>query len=249
MNTVLGSIFRAELKLLSRNVAVAVAATLMPLAMAGYLVFTGKNSPHAIGWAVPTTLILLLLFGVTGYITSAGSLSARRDDLYLKRLRCGEASDAVVLFGVLSPVIAVTLAQCALVLVVTGFAGSAVPTNPVLLVLVLIAGTVLAVTAGMATSGVTTSSEQAQTAAMPFFLVLLGSGVWASFDIATGLSTPQRLLPGGAVLDLVRLSYDTTGTFVGQLADGLPALGVLAVWVLIGVVVGKRYFRWEPRAH
>jgi ABC-2 type transport system permease protein len=249
MNAVLGSIFRAELKLLSRNVAVAVAATVLPLAVAAYLVYTGKSSPHAIGWAVPITLILLLLFGMTGYMTSAGSLSARRDDLYLKRLRCGEASDSVVLLGVLSPVIVVTLAQCLLVLVVTAIAGPAVPTNPVLLVAVLLAGTVLAVTAGMATSGVTTSSEQAQTAAMPFFLVLLGSGVWASFDIAEGLSTPQRLLPGGAVLDLVRLSYDTSGTFVGQLADGLPALGVLAAWVLIGVLVGKRYFRWEPRSH
>ncbi|SFQ42935.1 ABC-2 type transport system permease protein [Amycolatopsis arida] len=248
MGTALAAISRAELTLLTRNLAMIAAGVLMPLAVAATFVFTGRTSPHVVGWGFEVSMMLMLLFGMSAYMTSAASLSYRRDELYLKRLRSGPVSDTTVLLGVLSPVIVLTLAQCLLMLVVVAVAGPAVPANPLLVLLVLLAGTAVGVTAGMATTGVTHSAEQAQTVGLPFLILLVGSGVWAGMDIAHGLSPVQLLLPGGAVLEVLRQAYGGgESTFTGQLAASAPGLGVLVAWVALGGLAARRWFRWEPR--
>lgn len=238
-----GAISNAEWKLLVRNAAVPLTATVTPLAVSVLFVIMGNGRA---GWGFPVAVMMISMFAMTAYMTSAGSLSYRRDELYLKRLRCGEASDGQVLLGVLSPVILGTLVQCLLMLVVVGIAGPAIPRNPLLLVLVLVLGTSLSVLLGMATTGITASAEQAQTAATPIVLLLLGSAVWAGVT-ADQLDPIQLALPGGAVVDLMRLSYEVGGSFGSQLLAALPALGVLLAWTLGSAVAAHRLFRWEPR--
>lgn len=63
------------------------------------------------------------------------------------------------------------------------------------------------------------------------------------FDVEN-LGALGWVLPGGALLDLVRLSYDATSGFAGQFGDALPAIGVLIAWTLLGGFAAKRLFRW-----
>lgn len=243
----LGAIYRAELKLLSRNTAVAISATALPLLFGTGFVLVCKLAPIPLGWPYGVAMQLMIVFGMTACVTSATTVSYRRDELYLKRLRCGEASSTTVLLGVLSPVITATLIQCLVMLTITGFAAPAIPTNPALLVVLLLAGTGMSVAVGVASAGVTSSGEQAQVVALPFFLLLVGSLVWAGTDLADGLSVAQRLLPGGAALELARLSYGASGGFVSQLAAGVLPVMVLLGWAVLGILAASKYFRWEPR--
>lgn len=247
MSTALGAIFRAETKLMLRNTSVAIAALLMPVIIAGLFLYTGGEGTTGAGWGFPLAMMLLMVFSMSTLTTAAASLSYRRDELYLKRLRCGESPDSVVLLGVLSPVLLVTLLQSVLMVGIIAVAGPALPANPLLLVFVIIAGTALGVGLGMATTGITSSSEQAQTAALPLVFVLIGSAVWAGVDLAEGLSQLQRALPGGAVVELMHLSYDDARSFTGALAEALPAMAALVAWVLVGWYAARRLFRWEPR--
>ncbi|TCP54017.1 ABC-2 type transport system permease protein [Tamaricihabitans halophyticus] len=240
------SIMRAELKLLARNTTVALTATLLPLAFAGVMLAMDQGAAHPIGWAYPIAMQLLVVFGASTYLTSTAALCHRREELYLKRLRSGPASDVTVLVGVLSPVVVLSLLQAGLVLLITGTFAPAAPTNPLLLVLVVLLGTVMCLSLGMATSGYAATGEQAQIVTMPFFLLLVGSAVWASLDIATGLSQLQMVLPGGAVTELTRLAYGD-GSFTAQLTEALPPIGVLVAWTIMGVAVATKAFRWEPR--
>ncbi|MBK1786302.1 ABC transporter permease [Prauserella cavernicola] len=246
MSGALGAIFRAETKLLARNSAVAVSAVLVPAAM-GVLFLNADDLLPGAGTSFLVTLMLLTVFGMSGCITAAASLSYRRDELYLKRLRSGNASDTTVLLGVLSPAIGVTLAQSVLMVVLVGTIASMLPTNPLLLLAVIVLGAALSIGLGMAVTGITSSSEQAQTVATPVVFALLGSGFWAGMSLTEGLSTLQLALPGGAVAELLRLAYSETSTFTGQLAEGLPALGVLAAWTVLALSAARRLFRWEPR--
>lgn len=241
------AIFHAELKLLFRNVAVVMSTMFFPLLLGVGFALFGKFVPSPHGWGYYVALQLIMVFGMTACVTSASTVSYRRDESYLKRLRCGEATGATVLLGVISPAVLTSLFQSVLMLLITGIIGPALPSNPVLLLGLLIGGIAMGVAVGVAATGPTSSGEQAQTVATPFFFVLVGSWVWAGMGLADGLNAVQRLLPGGAVLELAMLSYDTAQSFTAQLMDGMLPLVVLAGWTALGVFLAHQYFRWEPR--
>lgn len=243
----LTALFRAEVKLLGRNSAVAATATVFPIGMAAALVYFGRANLGALGWAFPVAMQLLLMFGMTVYITTTLALTSRREDLYLKRLRSGEAADSTILVGVSSPVIALGVLQCLLIVVIVGIFGPAVPANPLVLLLAVLLGVAMSATFGFATTGLVSSTQQADMAAMPFFLFLLATGVWSGTNGAAGPAVEQLLTPGGALVDLARIAYGPAGSFVGQLVDAVPALAVLTVWTAIGAVAARRFFRWEKR--
>ncbi|WP_438388862.1 ABC transporter permease [Actinopolyspora saharensis] len=242
------AIFSAELKLLFRNTAVVMSTILLPLLFGAGFAFFGKIMPSPLGWGYYAGMQLIMVFGMTSCVMAASSVSYRRDALYLKRLRCGEASNATVLIGTVSPVALLSAIQCLLMLLITGLVGPAVPTNPLLLVGLVLAGIAMSMSIGVAATGLTSSGEQAQTVATPFFFLLIGSLLWAGIDIADGLNAVQRLLPGGAILELTMLSYDSGESFVGQLMDGALPLIVLAGWTALGLLAANQYFRWEPRS-
>ncbi|SFB47838.1 ABC-2 type transport system permease protein [Amycolatopsis marina] len=243
----LRALFLAEVKLLGRNSAVAATATIFPIGMAAALVYFGRENLGALGWAFPVAMQLLLMFGMTVYITTTLALTSRREDLYLKRLRSGEVADSTVLVGVSSPVIVLGVLQCLLIVVIVGVFGPAVPANPLVLLLAILLGVALSATFGFATTGLVSSTQQADMAAMPFFLFLLATGVWAGTNGAEGPGVEQLVTPGGALVDLAQIAYGDAGSFAAQLVDALPALGVLAVWTAIGAVAARRFFRWEKR--
>ncbi|OQO89415.1 ABC transporter [Saccharomonospora piscinae] len=247
----IAAISGAEARLLVRNTAVAVAALVMPLVIAGMFVVSGLQQSPPDGWGYFVALMLVTVFGMSGCISAAGTLTYRRDELYLKRLRCSQSSDATILAGVLAPAVVVTIAQCAIVLAIIGIAASSLPAHPPLLVAVIVLGTVMSVGLGMATTGFSSSGEQAQTVATPVFFVLIGTAIWAGMSLGDGpdgLSPVQALSPGGAVVQLAQLSYDSGSTLAGAAAEALPSLAALAGWAVVGAGAARRYFRWEPRA-
>ncbi|GAB3669981.1 ABC transporter permease [Saccharopolyspora tripterygii] len=225
---------RTELKLLLRNKTVATSALLMPI-MVGVFVSLNPSSDAGPGvWSVVISAQLLMVLGLTVYFAVTAALAARREDRYLKRLRSGEASDAVILAGLLTPGVVLALLQSALMLGISAIMGAPMPVNPLLIVLGLVLCTALCVAAGIATSGRTSSSEQAQFTTLPLFLVLLGSSV-------LGAASPLALLlPGVGLATLVHIAMTGSGPL-------LPAIGSLLAWTLLLVLLAKAWFRWEPR--
>lgn len=225
---------RAELKLLLRNKTVATSALLMPI-MIG--VFASLQPPAGAGpevWSIAISAQLLMVLGLTVYFATTAALAARREDRYLKRLRSGEASDAVILSGLLAPALVLALVQSVLMLAISVLMGAPLPVSPLLILLGLVLGTGLCLAAGAATSGRTSSSEQAQITTLPLFFALVGGAV-------LGATSPYGvLLPGGGLAVLVQHAFTGAGAL-------LPAIGSLLAWTLLFTLLAKTWFRWEPR--
>ncbi|MEV0704474.1 ABC transporter permease [Saccharopolyspora sp. NPDC050389] len=239
MSTAVLALSSAEWKLLMRNKTVALSATLMPLLL-GLLL--GTNVPGSADvriWSATLTMQLLAVQGLTIYFTVTAALTSRREDLYLKRLRSGEQSAAAILAGLLSPAVVLGFGQMVVLFGLSVGLGAPLPANPLALVLAVIPGIALAVAAGAATSGRTSTSEQAQITTLPWLLVLLGSAMWASMSD----SPTVVLLPGGAFGDLVHRAMSGV-----DLLGGLPAFGVLVAWIVLLGLLARTWFRWEPRA-
>ncbi|ONI80515.1 hypothetical protein ALI22I_45295 [Saccharothrix sp. ALI-22-I] len=226
----------AELKLLLRNRTAAALAVLMPLAVGIFFALSMDGEQG--GWTMVVALQLLFSFGFTVYVTVTTALTSRRQDLYLKRLRTGAASDVVVLTGILLPVVLLGLAQAFVLLGVSVAAGAPMPARPGLLVLALIGGSAISCAAGVATSGLTSTAELAQITTAPFFFALIVGGLM-SLDGAPDIRV--LLLPGTGLGTLIQAAWGGPTTHIG------PALISTAAWIAAATALSTRFFRWDPR--
>ncbi len=226
---------RTELTLLLRNKTAASLALVVPLLVGGMLVANGPSD-----WTFTITLQLVMMLGFTVYMTVTTSLVARRQDLYLKRLRTGEASDPTVIVGLLVPVAALGLGQTALLLAMSSIAGAPLPERPLLLVLAVVGGAAMCCAVGVATSGITSTAELAQITTAPFFFALFGGAVWTL--VSDPVDLRMLLVPGGQFAELVRAAWGGPTDNVGT------AAAVLVAWIAVGSVLATRCFRWEPRS-
>lgn len=226
----------AELKLLLRNRTAAALAVLMPLA-AGLYFALGVGGQDD-GWTMVVTLQLLFSFGFTVYVTVTTALTARRQDLYLKRLRTGAASDVVVLTGILLPVVVLGLAQALVLLGVSVAAGAPMPTRPDLLVLALVGGAAISCAAGICTSGLTGTAELAQITTAPFFFAIIVGGLMGT---AGGADAWVFLIPGSGLGTLTQAAWG------GPTDHVLEAVGSVAAWTAVATALSTRFFRWDPR--
>lgn len=226
----------AELKLLLRNRTAAALAVLMPLAAGAY--FAWAMDGEETGWTMIVTLQLLFSFGFTVYVTVTTALTARRQDLYLKRLRTGAASDPVVLVGVLLPVVLLGLVQSLVLLGMSVAAGAPMPTRPELVVAALVGGLAFSCAAGVFTSGVTGTAELAQITTAPFFFALVVGGLVGS---SGAVELPVFLVPGAGLGTLVAAGWGGPTDQIG------PAALSLALWTIAATALATRFFRWDPR--
>lgn len=231
--TMVLALARAELKLLLRNKTVAVSSLLMPILVGLWAGSTLPDDAPPQAWAITLCLQLLMVLGFTVYFAVTAALASRREDLYLKRLRSGEASDAVILAGLLTPVVLLGVLQSALMLVISISMGAPVP-EPLPLLAALVLGMGLCLAAGVATSGRTSSSEQAQITTLPMFLALMG-GV-----LVAVVGPMWLLLPGGGIGGLIHHAVTGEG-------DALSSAASLLVWIVLFSLLAKSWFRWEPR--
>ena len=242
-----------ELKLLWRNRTVMFMAIAFPLGLGGYMAYQGTSFGGG-GWGVVVTLQIMLVLLMTVYITITTTLTARRQDLFLKRLRSGELTDLGVLAGTVGPVLALGFAQSLVLTVIAMAAGAPIPKNPLLFAVGVLVGLALFAAAGMASTVFTKTPENAQITTLPIFMVAAGAAT-SSF-LADNLTVHwiSVALPGGGVAELLRTGWLGTtwdgkaAGFADQLVAAGPAAGASVVWAVIAVVAALRWFRWEPRS-
>ncbi|GAA1179479.1 ABC transporter permease [Streptomyces hebeiensis] len=246
----LAALGRAEFTLLLRNKTALFSALFVPVVtIAGSKVSLdridlGKSGLSMVEAALIGGLGTVLIMAV--YSNLAAAYTARREDLVLKRLRTGEATDAEILTGTALPAATVTLVQCALLVAASSlFLDVSAPRRPELLIAGLLIGTVLLAALAAATSAVTRTVESAQITIMPLFLIsVLGSGLFVPLDVLPEkVASVCELLPLSGVMTLIRAGW------VGGIEayDVLGAALTALAWTVLGVFAVRRWFRWEPR--
>lgn len=235
-----------ELRLIARNRTTAAMAVGLPLAIGAYLVVQQPDFGLAATavWPTLVTLQILALLGFTVYITTTSAFAARRQSLFLKRIRSGESSDAAIVAGVALPTVLLAVFQLGVLMSATAFAGASAPRVPLLLVLAVAGGLGMCCAAGILTSCLTDSAEHAQFTTAPFFFALLAGGVVVA-RAAGDASLLQLAIPGGAVAELVHLAFHARSPWP---SGALVPLGMLAAWIAVPAVAARRLFRWAPRS-
>lgn len=231
------------------NLSYAVVLPLLPLA----LLLIGERGDVVSGIAnVTAVLLMALLFPV--YYNVLSMVVTRRDELVLKRLRTGEARDAEILLSIAIPGTIITVLVALITVPLSVATGLPLPVNPLL----VLAGILLACASFAAlavwTAAWTRNAEAAQLTSLPIILLatigLMRPGFPESSHVWFGLT------PGAALSDVVRVGWFGRATelssteavgFAGTWAEVAPALGVLALWAVIAVVLARRSMRWEPR--
>lgn len=247
---------RAELTLLRRNRMQMVTALLMPLAVPFLYVPIARQggTPEALAAGLGTMFVIALLFIV--YYNLLSAYVARRQDLVLKRLRTGEASDAAVLGATAVPALLVA----ALMIVVMSaisipLLDLPLPQNPLVLVAGLVLGAAVMVPLALMTANITRTVEAAQVTCLPLMAVLvIGAGAALPLELMPDWFVRLiGLVPSAPITELVRLGWlgiDASGAAVAgtELWTTLAAQSaILLAWLALGLWFVGQHFRWEPR--
>ena len=227
----------AESRMLLRNRLVSGCAILLPLAL-GLILYASRDTHKPGGTIAGMQTVLMIAMGT--YVTATTTLAARRQTLFLKRMRGAAVSDKAIITGLLLPVVAVNLVQIGVVFGI--LAATDTPANPLLLAVAVLLAEAMFTGLALATAGFTNSPEHAQYTTAPVFLATAAAAFWSQ---ATGLGGPiavKRALPGGAVAELVSTAWNGRG-----LASVPVLLAASLGWAVAGVLAARTYFRWEPR--
>ncbi|MFJ9606346.1 ABC transporter permease [Kitasatospora sp. NPDC101176] len=251
---------RAEATLLLRNRSALFTALLLPLMLIGgrHGMLKQQADSHP-GLDVDSLLITGTIGGILAFVVYYNLTAAyvgRRNELVLKRLRTGEATDVEILAGTAVPSVSLALLMSAVV----AAGGVAVlklgaPVNPLLLAagVLLSIGTMIALAA--LSSAFTKTVETAGITTLPVLLVSqFGSGLLIPLEtMPDRIADVCRLLPTTPGFQLIRLGWTgsdgsaaATG-FGGTWATALPHLVTGAVWLGLALWGAVRYFRWESR--
>ncbi|MEV7009372.1 ABC transporter permease [Streptosporangium sp. NPDC051022] len=179
------------------------------------------------------------------------TLTARRDQLLLKRMRATGLGDRDILGGeILNLVLQSTALTAVVSVALYTLTDLPVPGNPLLYAVSVVACAAVMCLLGAAFTAAVPRSELAAPMAMPFFLLTgIGAGGFGPLlQFLPGWVTAiLGLLPGSALVEAARVAYTGNGGLAGDLrAVAVPALK-LAVWAAVGLFATVRWFRWESR--
>ncbi|GAA1879456.1 ABC transporter permease [Pseudonocardia ailaonensis] len=236
MNRVAALTF-AELKLIVRNRTLLVSTLIIPLGLGLFITFTG-----GVRDAGPYLLAMQLVFvlGMGIYVSATQTLVARRQSQVLKRLRTSGISDSGLVTATIAPTAILALVQFVVFAIFDVAAGVPLPSSPWLILLALVGGLALVITAALATTIVTPAAERAQITTLPLFFVMIGTGIVLAILPLEGWFQALALLPGGMI-----------GTFVqASFGGGFPLLALvsLVLWPVLFGMLARRHFRWDARA-
>lgn len=232
------AIAASELRMLVRNRLVALAAIIIPLGIGALLVWRGAGD-GPVGVLAVFQVIVMVAMGV--YVTATTTLAARRQTLFLKRLRSGAVGDGAILGGLLGPIVLVSVVQVVAILAVLA-ATSSPPQHLWLLIVAVALAEGMFVMLALATAGVTNSPEHAQFTTLPLFLVAVGAAVWVVGSAPGELAWAKLALPGGAIAELIVVGWNG-----GDQSLVPAAVAAAGAWTLVSGVIAGRMLRWEPR--
>ena len=232
------AIARSEMTQLVRNRLVAASSLFIPLAFSAVLIFNRENFG---GTPVTAALILVTVTAMGTYITATTTLASRRQNLFLKRLRSTSAKDASILSGLVLPIALVNLVQAGVIVAILSVVGTP-PVGVVAVVAAVVVLELMFVGAAIATAGLTNSPDHAQVTTLPLFVVALGAAMWVGLTGTEELAGVKRLLPGGAVTELI-----VEGWSGMALHEAVSLLLPSLAFVVAAFAMAKSTFRWEPR--
>ena len=232
------AIARSEMTQLVRNRLVAASSLFVPLAFSAVLIFNRENFG---GTAVAAALILVTVTAMGTYITATTTLASRRQNLFLKRLRSTSAKDASILSGLVLPIALVNLVQAGVIVAILSVVGTP-PVGVVAVVAAVVVLELMFVGAAIATAGLTNSPDHAQVTTLPLFVVALGASMWVGLTGTEELAGVKRLLPGGAVTELIIEGWSGMA-----LHEAVSLLLPSLAFVVAAFAMAKSTFRWEPR--
>lgn len=253
----LATLSRSEFTLLVRNRVLLFNALVMPLLFPVVVLVVGKRSDsgltdQVVSSALEIFALFLLVFLV--YYNLLSAYTTRRDELVLKRLRTGEATDNQILLGPAVPSFALTTVLTLVVAGLVAALGGGTPVNPLLLVLGFGGGAALFAALALITSTFTRNAEAAQITSLPIILIAMAGTGFLSGIVPESVDSLIDLTPMAAVLDVVNLGWIGTTdpdssalAFVDTFEPALKPLLVIGAWILGSIVVAKTHFRWEPR--
>lgn len=232
----------SEFAQIFRNRAVLISSMVMPLLASVFFIYR-RDSFTGIGSLGYVAAVLVFTVGAfTLYTTAVTTLAARRQDLFLKRLRSTAAGDPSILAGLTLPVSLTAVVQAVVILaVLAGVSGR--PANVVLLAVAILATFVMMLALALATAGLTGSPEQAQVTTLPISLLTIAVASWVGITGTESFTLLKRVLPGGSATELIVHTWNG-GVPLG---DSLPLLAPTFGWVFVAIVLALRLFRWEPR--
>jgi ABC-2 type transport system permease protein len=235
-------IARSELSQILRNRALLVANLIPPVAASAFFIYNRDVFERIGSLGYIAAVIVFTIGAFSLYTTVVTTLAARRQTLFLKRLRSTAVSDQAIISGLVLPVSVISLVQAGLIL--GAFAAvSDRPANLPLLVAAIAAAFVMMLALAMATAGVTNSPEHAQVTTLPLSLGTIAVVNWVAITGTESLTALKRLLPGGSATELVVNAWNG-GV---PLADSLLLLVPTLAWVVVAIALASRLFRWEPR--
>lgn len=236
------AIAHSELIQLLRNRAVLITSLVMPVAASVFFINFRDTFARIGSLGYVGAILVFTIAAFSLYSTTVTTLAARRQNLFLKRLRSTAASDTAILSSLVLPVSAIAVVQVGIILGVFAGVGGA-PVEVGLLLLAVVATFVMMLALGIATAGITNSPEHAQLTALPLSLGTIVVASWVGITGTENLALLKRLLPGGAATELVVNAWNG-GV---PLADSLLLLAPILAWVVVAVVLASRMFLWEPR--
>ena len=232
----------SEFAQIFRNRAVLISNLIMPLAVSAFFIYNRDTFTDIGSTGYVATVLVFTVGAFSLYTTAVTTLSARRQDLFLKRLRSTTAGDPAILSGLTLPVTVTALVQATVVLGVFAVVNGA-PADVALLIAAILLTYAMMVALAMATAGVTGSPEQAQVTTLPVSLGTIGVASWVGITGTEDLTLLKRVLPGGSGAELIVNTWNGTASP----AQSLALLAVTLAWVIAAIVLALRLFRWEPR--
>ena len=235
------AIARSELVQILRNRSVLVSGLVMPLAASIYFVYFRDTFEEQGSLGYIAAVLVFTTGAFSLYSTTVTTLAARRQSLFLKRLRSTAATDPAVLSGLMLPVSVISLVQVAVMLAVFGTVSDS-PADVALLAVSVVAAFVMMLALGLATAGVTRSPEHAQVTALPLSMGIVAVVIWVGVTGTEQLALLKRLLPGGSAAELV---VDSWNGGVPR-TESLLLLAPTLAWVVVAITLATKLFRWEP---
>jgi ABC-2 type transport system permease protein len=208
-------------------------------------VYNGKIDGYP---AANVLLVGMIGYGAanTAFAGTAITLVNRREYGILKRIRSTPLPSGVYLASSLVSSLAVFALETVVLFVVGRlFFGARVPRQIASLVLAVLIGTAVFAAIGLAAAAVIRSAE-GSSAVVNFVLLPMA---FLSGSFGPTRHYPRFLRALGDVLPLKYFIDVVKATYLGgrEIWAKPGALGVLAAWGAIGLVVAARRFVWEPR--